>query len=227
MTTAERPPAHGTDVAPSPPEALGFGFAWTIVELAPDGILVCDDDGLIVLANRHVEGLFGYDHDEIVGARVEQLVPVRFRHAHERHRAGYAASPALRRMGDRRELFGCRSDGSEFPVEISLSPMASDLGAVTVVVIRDVSEQRAHERDARTTLVRDEDERIGAALHDRVISHLFSSGLTLASVLSTQLAEPVAERLRGVVDELDTAIREVRRGVFAVSIATQVSPESD
>ncbi len=220
MTAAETP-ARGTAAGPvsaPPPEALGIGFAWTIVELAPDGILVCDDDGQILVANRHVEDMFGYDRDALVVARVEDLLPAQFRRAHEGHRAGYVAAPALRSMGSGRTLSGRRADGSEFPVEIRLSPVATDQGIATVVVIRDVSEQRADERDAHATTVRDEDERIGADRYDRVVSHLFGSGLTLASVLSTQLDEPVAERLRGVVVQLDTAIREIRNSVFAVSL---------
>ena len=228
MTAAETPRTGiaASPVASAASEALGIGFAWTIVELAPDGILVCDDDGLIVMANRHIEVLFGYDRDALVGARVERLVPAQFRDAHEGHRAGYVATPALRPMGAGRELSGRRADGSEFPVEISLSPVATELGIATVVVIRDVSEQRADERDARATLVRDEDERIGVDLYDRVISHLFGSGLTLASVLSTPLDAVVAERLHSVVVQLDTAIQEIRNSVFAVSVKKPGTTES-
>ncbi len=214
MTVDDGILSAGLAAVPLNVATLGLGFAWTIVELASDGILVCDDGGQILMANRHVESLFGYDRDALVGGQVERLLPASLRRAHEVHRAGYVEAPALRSMGSGRELLGRRADGSEFPVEISLSPAATDKLIATVVMIRDVSDQRAAELDARTALVSGEEERIGAELADRVVSRLFGCGLTLANVLSTELDDAVDERLRNVVESLDAAIREIRSTVF-------------
>lgn len=195
---------------------LGEAFAWTIVELAPDGIVVSDDDGRILMANRQVEDLFGYDRDALIGTQVESLLPARLRYAHVTHRSHYVTAPATRAMGAGLELLGCHANGSEFPVEISLSPVAIGQGLATIVVIRDVTEQRALERAARKTLALDENERIGADLNDRVIGHLFGSALTLASIVSRhELDRGIAERLHDVIDELDEAVREIRSTVFA------------
>ena len=127
-------------------EDLGVGFAWVVMELAPDGVLVSDDDGRIMMANRHIETLFGHDRDSVIGMRIEMLLPVRWRAAHHQHRARYRSAPRVRAMGVGLELLGAHADGSEFPVEISLSPVATDRGTVTVVIIRDVTQQRTHER---------------------------------------------------------------------------------
>ena len=111
---------------------------------------------------------------------------------------------------------GAHADGSEFPVEISLSPVATDRGTATVVIIRDVTQQRAHERAARVALVNDENERIATNLNDRVTRHLYASGLTLTGILArNQLDDDLATRLREVIDELDTAIKDIRNTVFA------------
>lgn len=195
---------------------LGEGFARVIVELAPDGIIVSDDDGRILMANRQVEDLFGYGRDALVGAQVETLLPPRLRHAHVTHRSDYVTAPATRPMGAGLELFGCHADGSEFPIEISLSPVANGHGRATIVVIRDVTDQRALERAVRETCALDENERIGADLNDRVIGHIFGSALTLASVVGrNDLDDKIAERLHEVIDELDEAVREIRSTVFA------------
>ena len=218
MTAADQPGQDATLTAASPTtaRALGIDFAWVIVDLAPDGILVSDDDGRILMANRHIEELFGYDRDTLIGERVEQLLPPRLRNAHETHRAAYVVAPALRPMGAGLELFGAHANGSEFPIEVSLSPAATDQGIVTVVIIRDVTQQRALERDAWAASKLDHDERVAAELHDRVIGHLFGSALTLTSVLArTELEDHSAQRLYDVIEELDTAIQEIRRTVFA------------
>ncbi len=211
-------PGSGTESLSAPPEnreSLGLGFAWTIVELAPDGILVSDEDGVILMANRHVEALFGYDRDALVGAKVERLLPNGVRLAHQAHRDGYVATPTTRPMGAGLDLLGCHADGTEFPIEISLSPVNTGHSVAIVVVIRDVSEQRARERNARETLASDEEDRIGAVMHDRVIGHLFGSGLNLAAVLSSkQLDESMSGRLHEVIADLDTAIYEIRNAIF-------------
>ena len=198
------------------PEVLGAAFARLIVELAPDGILVADDQGRILIANRHVEDLFGYAHGALIGVPVDTLLPARLQPAHGSHRARYAAAPAVRPMGTTLdELSGCRSDGSEFPVEIGLSPCTTEYGTATIAVIRDLTRQRADERLAHATSVTDEDERIAADLHDAVINHLFSCGLTLASVLSRkQLDDRLTEQLYDVIDELDAAIHDIHDIVF-------------
>ena len=195
---------------------LGIGFGWMIVELAPDGILVSDDDGRIMMANRHIEEMFGHSCETLVGAPVESLLPERLRGAHVTHRARYETAPALRPMGVGLELLGCHADGSEFPIEVSLSPVATEQGLATVVVIRDVTEQRALEREAREASALDHNERIAVDLHDRVIGHLFGCGLTLASVLGrNQLDEGITERLHDVLEEIDTVVQEIRNAVFA------------
>jgi PAS domain S-box-containing protein len=210
MALAESPEALA---APPIPDV---GFAWVIVEHAPDGILVSDNDGRIVMANRQVETLFGYDRDSIVGAPVETLLPERLRRAHGTNRARYANAPALRPMGTGLELFGRRADGSEFPIEVSLSPTATDSGPATVVIIRDVTHQRALERAAQAAVALDRNERDASELHDRVISHLFGSAMGLASVLGrNRLDEEDKRRLQDVIEELDTAVRTIRQTVFA------------
>lgn len=219
MTTNVNPEDGRAGLRPEAPidaTALGEGFAWVIVELAPDGILVSDDCGRIVMANRHIEALFGYDRDALVGAPVETLIAPRLRSGHETHRANYTATPAPRPMGVGLELLGCHADGSEFPIEVSLSPAATEQGIATVVVIRDVTEQRRLELAARATSALDQSEQIAADLHDKVIGQLFTCGLTIGSILGHRdLDGHVAAQLREVIDELDTAVREIRNTVFA------------
>jgi PAS domain S-box-containing protein len=167
------------------------------------------------MANKQVEALFGYERDTLIGEPVETLLPMRLRAAHEAHRVDYATAPTMRPMGAGLRLFGRQADGSEFPIEISLSPIAADHGIATVVVIRDVSQQRDLERAAQAGFALADHERIAAELHDRVIGHLFGSALALASILGRNtLDDHITDRLHGVIDELDTATSEIRNTVF-------------
>ena len=97
-------------------------FPQAFLELAPDGIIVADSAGHIRLVNHQTEVLFGYDRSALIGCPVETLLPPRVRTIHEQHRARYGAAPHTRPMGTNLDLFGLRQDGSEFPVEVSLSP---------------------------------------------------------------------------------------------------------
>jgi PAS domain S-box-containing protein len=94
-----------------------------LVDAAPDGMIVCDQTGTIMLVNEEAERMFGYARDELVGKRIEVLIPDRLRGRHEGHVHGFTGAPRLRPMGSGLDLQGRRKDGTEFPVEISLSPI--------------------------------------------------------------------------------------------------------
>jgi PAS domain S-box-containing protein len=116
-----------------------------LFESSPDAILVADQDGRILNTNLRMEQLFGYAHSELLGLSVEILIPERFRGGHASHRQAYNVQPSVRPMGVGLELYGLRKDGTEFPVDIMLSPVEIAEGRVTVSVIRDISERKTTE----------------------------------------------------------------------------------
>ena len=115
----------------------------------PDAIVVVDSEGRILEANPQTESLFGYACSELLGSRVEILIPERFRLAHAAHHGDYWNHPHIRPMGSGHELYGRRKDGSEFPVDIMLSPLETDRGPLVVGVIRDITERKRLEGELR------------------------------------------------------------------------------
>ena len=116
-----------------------------LLEATPDAMIIVDEKGKIVLANAQTEALFGYPQKALVGQSVEVLIPQRFREKHKQHRAGYSAQPQVRPMGAELDLYALCQDGSEFPAEISLSPLQTEEGVLFLAAIRDVSDRKQAE----------------------------------------------------------------------------------
>lgn len=123
-----------------------------LLESTPDAIVMVNVMGRIVLANSHAEKVFGYDPGELLGKPVESLLPDRFRAGHLSHRDRYFGAPRPRSMGAGLELYGRRRNGVEFPVEISLSPLATDSGTMVMSAVRDITDRRKAEKKFRDLL---------------------------------------------------------------------------
>lgn len=120
-----------------------------LLDAAPDAVIVVDESGSIVLANIQTERLFGYHRDDLVGEKVEILIPDRFRGSHVGHRSRFFAAPKVRPMGSGLDLFGRKRDGTEFPLEISLSPLPTEEGLLISASIRDVTDRKQNELKIR------------------------------------------------------------------------------
>lgn len=120
-----------------------------VLEAIPDAVAAVNESGVIVQVNSQAEALFGYTRDELIGQKVEILVPERQRPQHHQHRAQFHQQPKIRRMGSGLDLYGRRRDGSEFPVEISLSPITTNNGTIVLSAIRDISHRKRIEEELR------------------------------------------------------------------------------
>jgi PAS domain S-box-containing protein len=195
-----------------------------IFEYAPDTMVVVDGDGCIERVNAQVERVFGYRGEELLGQRVEILLPERFRQKHIAHRGGYVADPHLRPMGEGLVLYGQRKDGTEFPVEIMLSPVKGESGSLVMAVIRDVTRRQRDEEALREYADRmrvlsrrliavqeAERHRIALELHDEIGQIL--TGLKLKLEMSERLTQGAAHdslaEAQMLVNDLMTRTRQL------------------
>lgn len=191
----------------------------TFLNAAPDAMIVVDPGGIITVINRQAEALFGYEPHELVGQSIEVLVPERLRAGHPSHRAGYFASPRTRPMASLgATLFARRKDGSEFPAEISLSPLADGRGAPAIAAIRDITERRrAAESMRRAKAELDEVNRELDAFSDSVASDLRAPHEALARSEKLQalgqMAAGISHDLRNMLNPLSLHLQFLRRAL--------------
>ena len=194
-------------------------FFRSVLELAPDGLMVVDTKGTIRLANARCEELFGHTREELIGQSVEGLVPADVRPAHPALRETFHQSPAAREMGVGKELRGVRKDGSEFPLEIGLSPLPArgSEGAQVAVSIRDVTERKEQERALKLAKARAEEATATKSMFLANMSHeirtpmnaiLNMTGLALEADLAAKphqfitVAHSSAKNLLGILNDI-------------------------
>ena len=191
-----------------------------VLEAIPDGVVIVNQAGAILLVNREVERLVGYSREELLGQQVELLIPDAVVGRHEQHRRAYQASPHRRSMGQGLSLSAQRADGSLFPVEISLAPARVAGDDVVIATMRDVTASRQADAELfeaqQRVLLAEDHERIARDLHDTVIQRLFAAGLSLQSVLP-QVPDPAKVKIERIIDDQDDAIRELRTAIFGLS----------
>ena len=216
-----------------PRAAISPAALWGLVDALADGVVLANEDGALVLANRRAEDMFGCGPGELIGQPVESLVPASLRPAHVTQRDGYAREPAARPMGSRVRLAGQRRDGSTFPVQVSLSPVVTGTGRFILAVIQDLTEDRpqpvlaaagaaaedaaaedAAAEDAAAVGAAAGDARRGRELLSRLVDGLFRVGLSLQTTADVP-HEAARRQIAGALEVLDDTIREIRDYVFA------------
>lgn len=156
----------------------------SILESAPDAMIIANAVGEITLVNNQTEAMFGYGREEILGKQIEMLMPERYRERHVSHREQFIHNPRIRRMGAALELFGQRKDGGEFPVEISLSPLETEEDVLTVSAVRDVTQSKSLEKQLRQAQKMDAIGKLAGG-----VAHDFNNLLTIISGYSDMLLQ--------------------------------------
>ena len=161
-----------------------------LLETLPDATVAVDLDGTIVQVNSQAQELFGYDREELIGQKIEILVPDRYRGKHHHHREGFAQAPKTRRMGAELDLYGRRRNGSEFPVEISLSPVSTGKGALVLSAIRDISDRKRITEELR---------RANEELHRRSAEQIGEYRSRLALIIDSSEDAILSKDLNGII----------------------------
>ena len=208
-------------IEPQPLSPLWTGaLLQDVFDAAPDATIGADESGSIVIANTRVTEMFGYERSEVLGQMVELLLLDRLREPHLGQRKGVSGAPHRRPMGTRLLLSARHRDGTEFPVEVSLSPIQTDHGPVVLAAVRDVSERlqmQAHS-DALDELLRMKTDVLNILSHELFTPITTIQG-TAATLLSTDVHDVDAETLRGLVNGVRAASARLRRLMRFVDLA--------
>ncbi len=180
----------------------------TMVESAPDAVVIADTQGRIVQVNSQTEATFGYSRGELLHFRVENLIPQRFRDQHKPYWSEFHAAQSQRPMGLGLELFGRRKDGTEFPVEISLSPLQTDAGIMVSSSIRDISERRAREAE------------LDASRHQIAVSEKLAALGTMVSGVGHEVRTPLTY-INTNLELIRTQIEKTAKGETALAQAAE------
>jgi len=172
-----------------------------LLESAPDGMVIVNADGKIVVVNSQSEILFGYSRQELIGQPVEILIPARLERLHVNHRASFLAEPHVRPMGAGQELLGKRKNGTEFPVDISLSPLRTPQGLFVTSAVRDITERKHAEEQIKKL-----NAELGEAL--RRAERLGATG---------ELATNMAREIENALDTLVKLLSQLERHAAANS----------
>jgi len=192
----------------------------SLLASAPDGFLIVDGGGSILWANPMAERLFGYERGELTGKGVDQLVPDRLRSTHSADRGRFRSNPRVRPMGLGLDLLARKKDGTEFPVEISLSPVAGAETLLVTAIVRDVTQRKKLEEERGVLEIELETERerdrIAMDLHDGILQDIYASALTLELAVADEEDErfanaPAVER---AINQLHDVVRDIRSYIF-------------
>jgi PAS domain S-box-containing protein len=186
----------------------------SILEAIPDAVAAVNQQGVIIQVNSQMEALFGYTRDELIGQKIEILVPERQRPQHHLHRERFHHQPKIRRMGAGLDLSGRRHDGSEFPVEISLSPVAVDEGIIVLSAIRDISDRKRIEEELR---------RANDELDRRKTRELRDSQNRLALIVDSSQDAIIGKNLDGIVTHWNKGAEEIYRYTAQEMIGRPIS----
>ena len=160
------------------------------LEVMPDAVVAVNADGVIAQVNSQAEVLFGYRRGELVGQKIEVLVPARSRKEHRQDRKHFVVQPKIRRMGAGLDLSGRRKDGTEFPVEIALSPVQTERGVLVLSAIRDISDRKRVEEELR---------RVHSELERQQNRQLWEYQTRLASIVDSSEDAIIGKTLDGII----------------------------
>jgi PAS domain S-box-containing protein len=206
-------------------EAIAGGREWPVLasillEAAPIGCLVVNREAEILMANAEIENLFGRARQDLIGRKVDILVPERLRAAHISGLETYFSDPRVRQEMNGRNVVGLRSDGTEFPLEVSLSPLETKNGLFVIALVRDITERHRLEEEQRLlqSLLDTQQERyrIGMDLHDGIMQDIYAVTLTLGMAAQDidADAEGAKQEIRNSVEQLQSVIRDIRSYIF-------------
>jgi PAS domain S-box-containing protein len=187
------------------------------LEAAPTGMIMIDENGKLVLVNAHIEKLFGFERQELIGQPIEMLVPERFRARHPGFRGAFFADPTARPMGGGRDLFGLRKDGSEIPIEIGLNPLQTADGAFVLGSVADITGRKHAEREKELLLdeLRASNAQLTTSLKEREVllqevHHRVKNNLqVISSLINMQLRRVKGGSSREALEECQTRVQAI------------------